>query len=569
MTTLHELIRVARGEKPAELVIRQARVVNVFNGEIETADIALTGGMVAGVGEYQHALASIDLQGRIVAPGLINGHTHVESSMLNIDQYAMAVVPHGTLGVVTDLHEIANVAGIEGLRYMLGASRRLPFEMYLMAPSCVPATHLETSGAELDSKVLAGIKRWRGVIGLGEMMNYPGVLFQDRELLSKLDLFRDTVVDGHAPGLSGHDLNAYIAANISSDHESVGLKEAAEKLRRGMYVMIREGSTEKNLEALLPLVTQETFQRCLLVVDDRSAADLLHDGDIDAVVRKAIRLGLDPVRAIQMTSINTAVRFGLKRVGAVAPGYYANLIVLDDLDNFVVDMVFHHGCLVARRGEALFEPPAFKDSRMDNTVHMKPFTTKELGIKAGNEVFPVIEVVPGQIVTLKLMEKVIRNKNGFVCSDTSRDLLKIAVFERHRASGNIGRGLVRGFGLNRGAVASSVAHDSHNIIAVGVDDADIETAVKSVVAMHGGLAAVENGRVIASMALPIAGLLSDKPLEDVVVLLEKLEKAARSLGSELPATFAALSFLALPVIPELRITDLGLIDVAEFKLIDT
>jgi adenine deaminase len=566
---LDELISVARGDSPAELVLHQAMVLNVFNGEIEAADIALFGGMVAGIGSYRNARATIDLQGRIVVPGLINGHTHIESSMLDIDQYALAVVPHGTLGVVTDLHEIANVGGIEGLQYMLGAGRRLPLEIYLMAPSCVPATHLETSGAELDSGKLTKIKRWPNVIGLGEMMNYPGVLFRDHSVLSKLALFEKSVIDGHAPGLSGCDLNAYVAAGISSDHESVRLDEAAEKLRRGMYLMIREGSTEKNLETLLPLVTDETFHRCLLVVDDRSAADLLHDGDIDAVVRKAIRLGLNPVRAVQMSTINVALRFGLKRVGAVAPGYHANFIVLDDLENFAVDMVFHDGHLVARKGEALFKPPAFKGNCPIDTVNVKPFKTKELSLTAKRDTFPIIEVIPGQIVTRKIVEKVTSDANGFICTDVGRDLLKIVVVERHRATGNIGRGLVRGFGLKSGAIASSVAHDSHNIIAVGVDDGGIETAVRSVIKMHGGLVAVENGKVIASLALPIAGLLSDKPLEDVVFLLERLENALKSLGSKLPAAFAALSFLALPVIPELRLTDLGLVDVAEFKLIDT
>jgi len=567
LTKLNRLIAVAKGDEPADLVLANARVVNTCNGEIETGDVAICGGRVAGVGDYQRAKEVLDLGGRYLAPGLINGHTHLESSMLDVGQYARAVVAHGTSALVTDLHEIANACGLEGMRYVLDCARRLPLDMFLMAPSCVPATHLETSGASIGPEDIRRILRWRDCIGLGEVMNFPGVLAGDAGVLGKIESARGKVIDGHAPGVTGKDLSAYIAAGIRSDHESVSLAEAEEKLRLGMFVMIREGSSEKNLDALLPLVTDKTYKRCLFVVDDRSCVDLLRDGDIDAVVRQAIRRGLDPVRAIQMATINTAEYFRLDGLGAVAPGYFANLIVLDNLADFEINMVFYHGQPVAREGKPLFPSYHPAVEKLTNTVRIKPFTTDSLRLRASGESHPVIEAVPGQIITRKRLEKV-RAVEGFIVPDTGRDILKLAVVERHKASGNIGLGLVTGFGLKRGALASSIAHDSHNIVVVGTSDEDIFTAVKEVERLQGGLVAAAGGKVLASLSLPIAGLLSDEPLETVVANLESLEKVARELGTTLPSPFATLSFLALPVIPELRLTDLGLVDVTEFKLIE-
>ncbi|MFC2026903.1 adenine deaminase [Chloroflexota bacterium] len=564
---LAELISVARGDSPADLVLTNARVVNVFTGEIESGNVAVYGDRIAGVGGYHQAKQVIDLKGKYLAPGLINGHTHIESSMLDIGQYARAVVPRGTLAIVTDLHEIANVCGLDGIRYILGSARRLPLEFFLMAPSCVPATHLETSGACLGAGELRRVLGWRGVIGLGEMMNFPGVIFSDSGVLDKINLAQGRVIDGHAPGVGGKELTAYIAAGIYSDHESVSFKEAREKLGQGMYVMIREGSSEKNLEALLPLVTDKTYNRCLFVVDDRSCADLLRDGDIDAVVRKAIALGLEPVRAIQLATINAAEYFGLKQLGAIAPGYVANMVVVGDLSRFEVDMVFYRGRLVARQGELLFRLRESKAKQPTGTVSIKPFGVEELKLIARGETMPVIEVVPGQIITRKRMEKV-RVVNGVVVAGISRDILKLVVVERHWASGNIGRGLVKGFGLKKGALVSSIAHDSHNIIAVGTDDGDIFSGIKEIERLGGGLAVVADGRVLGSLSLPIAGLLSREPLAVVVDKLERLKALATELGTELPSPFATLSFMALPVIPELRLTDLGLVDVNAFKLID-
>ena len=564
---LSELISVARGDKPADLLLTNAKVVNVFNGEIETGNVAVYKDSIAGVGDYQQAQKVIDLDGRYLAPGLINGHTHIESSMLDIGQYARAVVSRGTLAIVTDLHEISNVCGLTGIDYILDAASRLPLEFFVMAPSCVPATHMETAGASIGAEELRQILKKRNVIGLGEMMNFPGVIFRDEGVMDKIKMAGDRVIDGHAPGLGGKDLTAYISAGIYSDHESVAYDEAKDKLRQGMYLMIREGSSEKNLEALLPLVTDQTYKRCLFVVDDRSCADLLRDGDIDAVVRKAIALGLEPVRAVQLATINAAERFGLKRLGGIAPGYTANMIVIGDMRRFDVQMSFYHGRLVAEQGQPKFDLPTVKTKQPTDTVNIKPFSAADLKLKAKGETLPVIEVVPGQIITRKAEEKV-KVEDGFVVPDIARDLLKIVVVERHRASGNIGRGLVKGFGLKKGALVSSVAHDSHNVVAVGANDEDIYAGVKEIERIGGGLAVVAGGKVLGSLALPVAGLLSKEPLATVVDQLENLKKLAAELGAIPPAPFATLSFMALPVIPELRLTDMGLVDVNAFKLIN-
>lgn len=550
-TALARLISVAKGELPADLLLANAKIINVFTGEIEDGNIAICGDRIAGVGDYQ-AKEVVDVGGRYIAPGLINGHIHPESSMLDIGQYARAVVPHGTTSLVTDLHEIANVCGVEGIKYILNRARRLPFNLFLMAPSCVPATNLESSGATLGPEEIRQILGWKECLGLGEVMNFPGVIGGDEAVLKKIEFARGKIIDGHAPGLGGKALSAYIAAGIYSDHECVALDEAKEKLRQGMFIMLREGSSEKNLEALLPLVTDKSWPRCMFVVDDRSGADLLRDGDIDAVVRKAIRLGLEPVRAIQLATINTAGYFRREGLGGIAPGYFADLIVLGDLPKLRIDMVFYKGKLVAEEGKPLFSPPA-TDQGLTDSVNIKPFNIDRLKPTSGGTE-PVIEVVPGQIITRKRMEKI------KTIPDIGRDILKLVVVERHRATGNIGVGLVSGFGLKRGALASSIAHDSHNIIAVGTNDEDIFAAVKEIERLRGGLVAAGGGKVLASLALPVAGLLSDEPLETVVNKLEGLEKVAVELGAKLPSPFATLSFLALPVIPAIRLTDRGVVE---------
>lgn len=561
------LLSVARGDTPADLLLKNARIVNVFTGEIEKGNTAIAEGMIAGIGDYQSANEIIDLNDRFLAPGFIDGHVHLESSMLSPSQYTRAVVPRGTSAIVTDLHEIANVSGIEGIKYVVDSIRPLPMDIFLMAPSCVPATHLETSGANLDAETLRQVTAWDEYTGIGEVMNYPGVIGADPTVLDKITISGGKATDGHAPGVSGKALNAYIAAGIYSDHESVTLEEAREKLRLGMVVMIREGSSEKNLEALLPLVNDNTYKRCIFVVDDRNCVDLLEDGDIDAVIRKAISLGLDPVRAVQMATINTAEYFRLVGHGAIAPGYHANLVVLDDLDSVTISDVFFQGKKIASDSKPLFEDVSTGEYTLTSTMHIKPYSIDSFRMKASGETFPVIEIVPGQIITNHKTAR-IKAENGYVVPDTENDILKAAVVERHHATGNIGIGLVKGFGIRKGALASSVAHDSHNIVAVGTSDEDIFTAVKEIERLGGGLAAVADGKVLESLPLPIAGLLSDQPLETVVDKMSSVEKAAFSLGIRLPSPFSTLSFIALPVIPELRLTDMGLVDVLEFKILE-
>ena len=561
---LKELISVARGETAADLLLKNARIVNTFTGEIEQADVAIYGDRIAGIGDYDKVKEIIDLEGTFLAPGLINGHTHIESSMLHPARYAEAVVPRGTLAVVTDLHEIANVCGSKGIKFVTDLARKLPLDMLFMAPSCVPSTHLETSGARINSREVKKILAHPKIIGLGEMMNFPGVVSGNEEILRKIGASKGKVIDGHAPGLTGKELNAYLSAGILSDHESTTLEEGKEKLRRGMYLMIREGSSEKNLDALLPLVTDNTYKRCFFVVDDRNCSDLLWEGDIDAVVRKAIDRGLEPVRAIQMATINAAEYFRLHGRGGIGPGYIANLITITDLAKLETDMVFYQGKLVARQGRPLFPlPPVSVELR--DTVRIKPIMGKSLRI-AATETYPVIEIIPGQIVNKKVMEKM-KAVDGVVRPDVERDILKLVVVERHKARGNVGVGLVKGFGLKKGALASSVAHDSHNIIAVGTNDLDILKAIEEINRLQGGLVVCADLEILASLPLPIAGLLSPEPLDVVVSQHEIVERTAANLGKLPPAPFAILSFLALPVIPELRLTDLGLVDVTQFKLI--
>ncbi len=565
---MQQLIAVARGDAPADLVLTNARIVNTFTGEIEQGNVAVHGGRIAGVGDYTEGRQMVDLQGRYLAPGLIDGHYHLESSMLHVDEYARAVVPHGTLAAVTDLHEVTNVCGLPGMRYILECGRRVPMDMFFEAPSCVPATDMETSGAKLGPADIRKALRWKGVLGLGEMMNFPGVINGDNETLAKIQAAGDRVKDGHAPRVVGRALNAYLVPLIGSDHETTTYEEGQEKLRRGMRLMIREGSAEKNLEDLLPLVTDGNYHRCMLVVDDRNAKDIYYDGDVDAVVRKAIGLGLDPVRAVQMASLNVAEYFRLPGLGGVGPGYHANMLVLDDLERFEISAVYYRGRLVARDGKSLFQPSLRPNPAMTRTMNIKAFGVEALRLRANSaDAFPVIEIIPGQIVTRWGQERVTAH-NGAIVSDPGRDLLKMAVVERHKATGNIGLGLVKGFGMKRGAIGTSIAHDSHNIVAVGASDEDMHAVIQEIARNQGGLAAAENGQVLASLALPIAGLLSQEPLEAVVSQIERVEQAAHGLGCTAPSPYSILSFLALPVIPELKLTDMGLVDVMNGKLLE-
>ncbi|HSR31150.1 MAG TPA: adenine deaminase, partial [Anaerolineae bacterium] len=554
----------ARGEEPADLVLRNARLLNVFSGEIHPADIAIHDGQVVGLGEYQ-ARQVVDLEQRFVAPGFIDAHVHLESLMVQPSEFALAVLPHGTTAVVCDPHEIANVLGLDGVRYMLDASEGLPLSVYIMAPSCVPATHMESAGARLTADDIEKLWAYERVLGLAEMMNYPGLLFRVPAVLDKIRSAGDRPIDGHAPGLSGLDLNAYVAAGVRSDHECTDLEEAREKLRRGMHILIREGTTERNLHALLPLVTPQNARMCHFCSDDRHPDTLLREGHIDGIVRRAIALGLDPITAFQMATINTAKYFGLRNIGAVAPGYRADLLVLDNLEAVQLAQVYASGQLVADGGQALFSTSGMLDVPTQPSVHVD-LNALNLDIAAGEGSARVIGTIPDQVVTedLRLIPTI---ENGRVVSDPGRDLLKIAVIERHHGTGNVGLGLVKGIGLKQGAIASSVAHDSHNLVVVGASDEGMRVAVAAIAEMGGGLVVVEGGQVRAACPLPIAGLISDHSVEEVRDQVEALTEAAHALGCTLPDPFMTLSFLALPVIPSLKLTDKGLVDVSKFDLV--
>lgn len=561
---IRELIEAAQGRRPADLALRGGRVVNVFSGEIEEVAVAVYGGRVAGLsgepGAYADARETIDLAGCYLAPSFIDAHIHLESSQLWVGEFARVVVPHGTGAVVTDPHELANVLGLAGVRALMEAARGLPLTARFVVPSCVPASPRETSGATLDAAAIAPALDWPGVAGLGEMMNFPGVLGGEEDVLAKIAAARarGLPIDGHAPGVGGAGLDAYAAAGMGADHEATQLDEARAKLRRGLTVMIREGSTARNLDALLPLVTAETERFCTLVSDDRDAATLLHDGHLDAILRLAVARGLDPLLAIRLVTINPARFWRLEGLGAVAPGYFADLVALDDLRDFRVALTLHRGRVVARDGRALFDPPGAIPAALRGTMRPAPLAPGALRLPDPGGAITVVGATPGQIVTGRLSERP-TVRDGAVVADPGRDLAKLVVVERHHATGNVGVGLVRGFGLRRGALASTVGHDAHNIVVVGVDDADIRAAVDAVVALDGGLVAVAGGAVLADLPLPIAGLLSDLPAAAVVARHERLEAAAADLGCAAPAPFALLSFMALSVIPAARVTDQGLI----------
>lgn len=551
----------ARGETEADLLLTGGRMVNVFTGKVEEREVAVAGGRVVGFGE-RPARERVDLGGAYLCPGFIDGHIHIESSLVSLPEFARAVVPRGTTAVVTDYHEIANVLGVEGIRFMMRLGEGLPLDVFVMLPSCVPATPMETSGAVLEAEDLVPLLREEKVIGLGEVMNFPGIIHGDPKVTAKIEACFGLPIDGHAPGLGGRELDAYLAAGVESDHECVSLEEAREKLEKGMYIYIREGSTARNLRELLPLVNSAAEGRILLVCDDKQPEDLLEVGHLDHVLREAVAAGLDPITALRLVTLNPAQRFRLPGRGGIAPGFFADLVVVEDLRTFEVSMVFKEGRKVAEGG-ALLEsiplgPPA------PGAMNIAWEKIPGIGLPAESKRMRVIQVIPDQIVTGTVLETP-RVEGGMAVSDPARDLLKICVFERHRGTGKVGVGFIRGFGLREGALASTVAHDSHNLVAVGVRDADILEAARRVEAMGGGQVAVKGGEVLAELPLDVAGLMSTLPLGEVAGRVRTLRKAAGKLGCPLEEPFMTLSFMALPVIPELKITDLGLFDVISFR----
>lgn len=559
---LKDIIRVADGREKADLLLMNAEVVNVFSGDIVKDHVAISKDRIVGFGKYS-AHKVIDLDGKYLCPGLIDGHVHIESSLLSVPEYARAVVPLGTTAVIADPHEIANVLGLDGIRYMLFSSKDLPLDVYIMLSSCVPTSHLETAGASLTASDLSILINDERILGVAEVMNYPFVLKEDPGTLEKIAVARRHVVDGHAPGLSGKKLSAYISAGIRSDHECRTLEEAEEKLRKGMHIMIRESSPARNLKTLLPLVSTKNSRRFSFVSDDLHPLDIVDEGHIDNMVRTAVNTGVDPVVAIQMATINTAEYFRLGDFGAVAPGYQADLIVFDSPRDFNVLKVVKRGKIVAEKG-CLVIPIKDREVHIRSSINVAQINEKDLRIKVKGSEIRVIEVIPNQIVTKERKEKATL-RDGLAVVDPGRDLLKIAVIERHLASGNIGLGFVKGFGLKRGAIASSVAHDSHNIIVVGTNDKDMIYAIMEIIRLRGGLVAVVDEMVLSELPLEIAGLMSSEPFERVEHKMRDLASAAREMDCVLERPFMTLSFMALPVIPELKLTDKGLVDVGQFS----
>lgn len=559
-------LSAARGEKPAQLALRNARLVNVWTGEIYLTDVLVEGAHIAAVGQGYAAEREIDLAGRYLCPGFIDAHVHIESSLCTPPEFARAVLVHGVTTVVTDPHEIANVLGLEGIRFMLERAKHGPLNMYVMASSCVPATHMETSGARLEAEDLAPLLNHDWVLGLAEVMNYPGVVQADAGMLEKINLFRHKVLDGHCPALSGQALNAYVAAGIGSEHECTTVAEALEKLRLGLTVFIREGTTTRNLRPLLPLVTPQNHMHICFCTDDRQPGSLMDEGSIDFMVRTAIAEGLDPVMAIRMGTLNTARYFRLYNHGLIAPGKWADMVVFSDLRDLRAEMVFRSGELVAQDGRMLRDKPPLRAIDLRSSMNVRA-DGLDFSIPARGSRIRVIGGYGDQVVTQHLIADA-RIVDGQAVSDTDRDILKIAVVERHRASGNIGKGFIQGFGLKRGAIAGTVAHDHHNLVIIGVDDDSMHQAAQAVIQMGGGLVAVDGEQVLSRLPLPVAGLMSERPLEQVRADYDSLIHSARQLGSAMPDPFMAMSFMALEVIPSLKLTDVGLVDVEQFQVVD-
>ncbi|MCC6790607.1 MAG: adenine deaminase [Thermomicrobiales bacterium] len=559
-TTWSRRLAVAQGSEPADLVVAGGTVVNVFSGELLREDIAIVDGRIAAIGDYPDARERIDASGIYVAPSFIDAHIHLESALVWPAEFVRAVVPHGTGLVVTDPHEIANVAGLPGIDAFRRAVAGLPMHIRFTVPSCVPASERESPGAVFGAAEIAEALTWPETVGLGELMNFPGVLGGSSEIAEKLAVAAGRRIDGHAPGLHGPSLQAYAGAGPVSDHESTTLEEAREKLRSGLMLLIREGSTEHNLHDLLPLVNDETYPRCCFCSDDRDCHTLLHDGHVDETLRRAIAGGLDPVRAIRMATWNAADYWRLDGIGAIAPGYEANLVLLDNLERVRVQATLFQGRVVAERGVYLApEHVSPVPELLLHSVNVASVMLRDLALPV-DEARVAVQAIPGQIVT-ELVNVEPRVVDGFAVAAPEADLLKLVCVERHHATGRVGVGYVRGFGLQRGALASTIAHDAHNIIAVGANDVDLLAAIATVAESQGGLAAVADGRVLGHLPLPIAGLLSDRPLDEVASAYADLERTARDLGSQLPSPFGLLAFMALSVIPAARVTDRGLISV--------
>lgn len=568
---MKRLIGVAMGQEEGDLILRNGIIFNTISGEVYTADVIICDDQIAGVGNYENASKIIDVKGKFIIPGLIDGHVHIESSMLSPGEFARALISHGVTTVIADPHELTNVCGRYGLDYFIAESARLPLNLYILVPSCVPATGLETSGAELKADDCRNYLDKPCVLGLAEMMNFPGVLSRDPEVLQKLQMFSGKVIDGHAPKLSGKELCAYIASGVASEHECVTAKEALEKLRLGMYIMIREGSATRNLLDLLPLVNKFNSPRCFLATDDLHPDDILYKGHIDHLVRMIISETGNAMRAVRMATCNAAEYYGLRNLGAIAPGKTADLAIISDLESFQVDTVIKSGKIVYEQSNYFWK--RHDDEEYINSTYPGLTCTVKTGeinvssflIKSSGSHARVIEILPDQILTVAKTAE-IPSVNGHAVSDTENDILKLCVIERHRASGAIGHGFVKGLGLKAGAFAASVSHDSHNIIVAGADDADMLSCCELIIKNNGGICVCHGDRKLI-LPLPLAGLMSLGSIDETAAALKDIRNMIRELGSSLSDPVMQLSFLALPVIPELKLTDRGLIDVSSQKIV--
>jgi adenine deaminase len=569
MDDISTLLAVARGDVPADLLLSGGRVVNVFTGEIEAVDIAVSGGRIAGLGTGYQGREKIDLQGSFVAPGFIDAHVHIESSLCAPAQFAAAVLPRGVTCVVTDPHEIGNVAGAEGVRFMARNAAAVPLDVIVMASSCVPATNMAGSGFAMGVADLTALRREGIAHGLAEVMNYPAVIHGEGEMLAKLAAMCGRPIDGHCPGVTGRPLNAYAAAGVGSDHECVSVAEAREKLNRGLYLLIREATNARNLDALLPVINSHNSRRICFCTDDRTPGDLLAHGSVDDMLRRAIAAGIDPIEAIRMVTLNPSEWFGLGKLGAIAPGRKANLAVFDDLRQPRPRLVYSGGRLVGRDGELLPQVAAMAAKAATEPLGRCQVQWEQICMDIAARANR-IRVIGSQRDQLTTDHRVMDCKTvaGRAVADVQRDVLKMMVIERHRNTGNVGMGFIQGFGLRRGAIAGTVAHDHHNLVVIGADDASMLTAAHAAAQGGGGLAAAVGAQVVARLPLPIGGLMSDRPIGEVAAAYDRLLAAARELGSSLTDPFMAMSFMGLEVIPSLKLTDRGLVDVEKFQIVD-
>lgn len=555
---------IARGDQPADLVLKNCKIIDVFTHSIEENDIAIHNGVIVGIGEYS-GIKEIDIQGKFVSPGLIDGHVHIESSMLTPSEFSKLIVPKGTTRIIADPHEIANVKGIKGLGFMLKSSLDTPLNVHIMIPSCVPATAFETSGSTIDSIDIYSLRERESILGLGEVMDYPGVIHGEKTIMDKLEIMKNHIIDGHAPNVYGKDLNAYLLKHIKTDHECTTKEELEEKVRRGMYIHLRQGSATRNVKDLVKGITPFNSHRLMFCTDDKHPMDIVNEGHINFNINLAIKEGVDPITAIQMATINTATCYQLPQVGAIAPGYQADLIVFDDLTKIEPELVYIKGKLVAQNNVPLFETHKFENIHVLESVNFN-YSDINLDLHLKSNHVKVMKLIENNIITKKIHHTV-DVKDGIYINNPAQDILKIAVIERHHYTKNIGIALMEGYGIKDGAVALTIAHDSHNLIVVGDNDIDMLVAIKELQDIQGGIAIASHGKVIESLQLEIAGIMTNHDFSIVENKLRKMNKVARDLGvrKEIDDPFLSLGFMSLPVIPDLKLTDKGLFDVTLFR----